>query len=154
LTQTRVFAVTKQAGFTLIEIVIVFVVMGMMVLINVPRMMNTLEHNDVRGARSKVVALFNRAKAQAIETNVGSSFHIQSTMVMITQDLPGGGIDTVLVQDFGPAGVGLVGTRAVIVVDPRGVVTNLGTATASIALSKGVHADTVLITGFGRVMSR
>ena len=144
----------KQAGFTLIEIVIVFVLMGAMVLVGMPRMMNTLEHNDVRGARSKVVALFNRAKAQAIETNVGSSFHIQSTMVMITQVLPGGGIDTVHVQDFGPAGVGLVGTRTVIVIDPRGVVTNLGTATASIALSKGTHADTVLITGFGSVLSQ
>jgi len=146
--------VAKQAGFTLIEIVIVFVLMGTMVLIGMPRMMNTLEHNDVRGARSKVVALFNRAKAQAIETNRGTSFHIHSTMVMITQNLPGGGIDTVLVQDFGPAGVGLVGTRTVIAIDPRGVATNLGTSTASIALSKGAHADTVLITGFGRVLSR
>lgn len=144
----------KPAGFTLIEIVIVFMLMGAMVVIGMPRMMNTLEHNDVRGARTKVVGLFNRAKAQAIETNRGVSFHIYPTMVMITQALPGGGTDTVHVQDFGPAGVGLVATRAVIVIDPRGVVTNLGTSTASIAFSKGVHADTVLITGFGRVLSQ
>lgn len=144
----------QQNGFTLIEIVIVFVLMGAMVLIGMPRMMNTMEHNDVRGARGKVVALFNRAKARAIETNNGASFHIQPTMVMITQTLPGGATDTVHVQDFAGAGVGLVGTRTLIQVDPRGVVTNLGTSTATIALSKGVHADTVRITGFGRVLSQ
>lgn len=144
----------KQAGFTLIEMLIVVVLVGTMVLIGMPRMMNTLEHNDVRGARTKVVGLFNRAKAMAIETNRSTSFHIQPTMVMITQALPGGGTDTVHVMDFGPYGVGLVGTRTMIVIDPRGVVTNLGTSTASIALSKGVHADTVRITGFGRVLSQ
>ncbi|MEE8268117.1 MAG: prepilin-type N-terminal cleavage/methylation domain-containing protein [Gemmatimonadales bacterium] len=144
----------KQAGFTLMELVIAVVLMGALVLIGLPRMAATLEHNDVRGARTKVVALFNRCKAMAIETNRGANFHIQPTMVMITQALPGGGIDTVHVQDFGPSGVGLVGTRTMIVIDPRGVVTNLGTSTATIALSKGVYADTVLISGFGRVMTQ
>lgn len=146
--------VRKQAGFTLIEMVVVVVLIGAMVLIGMPRMMNTVEHNEVRGARGKLASLFNRAKGLAIESNRGASFHIRPTMVLITQPLLGGGTDTVHVQDFGRAGVGLVSNRTVIQIDPRGLATSLGVSTATIALSKGTHADTVLITGFGRVLSQ
>jgi type II secretory pathway pseudopilin PulG len=146
--------VAKQAGFTLIELVIVFVLMGAMVLVGMPRMMNTLEHNDVRGARAKVVALFNSARGHAIERNRHVMFRVDPTMVVITELIPGGGVDTVMVEDFGRAGVGLATTATTIQIDSRGIATSLGSLAATIVMSKGSHADTVLISGFGRVLNQ
>ena len=154
LTPTRVCAVAKQAGFTLIEIVIVFVLMGTMVLIGMPRMISTMEHNDVRGARSKVVALFNGARGYAIERNRHVTFRVNPTMVMIIESIPGGGLDTVKVMDFAPAGIGLTTTAASIQIDSRGIATSLASLTATIVMSKGSYADTVLISGFGRVVNQ
>jgi type II secretory pathway pseudopilin PulG len=146
--------VAKQAGFTLIEIVIVFVLMGAMVLIGMPRMMNTMEHNDVRGARAKVVALFNRARSHAIERNRHVMFRVDPAMVAITELIPGGGVDTVMVEDFGRAGIGLATTATTIQIDSRGIATSLGSLAATIVMSKGSHADTVRISGFGRVLNQ
>ena len=144
----------KRAGFTLIEIVIVFVLMGILVLIGMPRMMNTLEHNEVRGARTKVVALFNRARSHAIERNRHVTLWINPAMVVITESIPGGGVDTVMVQDFAPAGIGLTTTATSIQIDSRGIATSLGSLAATIVMSKGSHADTVRISGFGRVVNQ
>lgn len=144
----------KRAGFTLIEIVIVFVLMGILVLIGMPRMMNTLEHNEVRGARTKVVALFNRARSHAIERNRHVTLWINPTMVVITESIPGGGVDTIMVQDFAPAGIGLTTTATSIQIDSRGIATSLASLAATIVMSKGSHADTVLISGFGRVVNQ
>jgi prepilin-type N-terminal cleavage/methylation domain-containing protein len=146
--------VAKQAGFTLIEIVIVFVLMGALVLIGMPRMMNTVEHNDVRGARSKVVALFHRARSHAIERNRHVTFRVNPTLVMITASIPGGGVDTVMVEDFAPAGIGLTTTATSIQIDSRGIATSLASLAATIVMSKGSHADTVRISGFGRVLNQ
>jgi type IV fimbrial biogenesis protein FimT len=146
--------VSKRAGFTLIEMVIVFVLVGVMVLIAMPKMMNALEHNEVRGARSKVVALFNRARSHAIERNRHVTFWCYPTMVLITESIPGGGVDTVMVEDFAPAGIGLTTTATSIRIDSRGIATSLASLTATIVMSKGSHADTVLISGFGRVLNQ
>jgi len=146
--------VAKQAGFTVIEIVIVVVLMGALVLIGMPRMMNTVEHNDVRGARSKVVALFNRARGHAIERNRHVTFWVNPTLVMITETIPGGGVDTVMVEDFAPAGIGLTTTATSIQIDSRGIATSLASLAATIVMAKGSHADTVRISGFGRVLNQ
>lgn len=143
-----------RRGFTVIELMMVITLAGIMMLVGFPKLMNSLEHNDVRGARGKVVALFNRARASAIESNRHVTFRVNPTLVVITQSVPGGGVDTVSIEDFSGAGVGLVTSASSIQIDPRGLATSLGSSTATIALSKGSHADTVLISGFGRVMSQ
>lgn len=145
---------TKKAGFTLIEIVIVVVLIGTMVLIGMPRMMSAVEHNQVRGARTKVVALFNRARGYAIQRNRHVTFWINPTMVVITESIPGGGVDTVKVEDFAPAGIGLTTTATSIQIDSRGIATSLASLAATIVMSKGSHADTVRISGFGRVVNQ
>jgi hypothetical protein len=75
-------------------------------------------------------------------------------MVVITELIPGGGVDTVMVEDFGQAGIGLTTTASTIQIDSRGIATSLGSLAATIAMSKGSHADTVRISGFGRVLNQ
>ena len=138
----------------MIEIVIVVVLMGALLLIGMPRMMNTMEHNDVRGARSKVVALFNRARGHASERNRHVTFWVNPALIMITETIPGGGVDTVKVEDFAPAGIGLTTSATSIQIDSRGIATSLASSAATIVMAKGSHADTVRISGFGRVLNQ
>jgi type II secretory pathway pseudopilin PulG len=132
----------------------VFVIVGALAVFGFPKMLSTTAKGEVRGARTKVVALFNRARAHAIERNRHVTMRITSTLVVVTESVPGGGVDTLHIEDFAPAGVGLTTNAATIQVDPRGVATSLGGTTATIAMSKGSYADSVLISGFGRVLNQ
>ena len=145
---------TNKQGFTLIELILVVVVSGMMLVFAVPRIANSLQRTDVEGARTRTVALFNLARANAIESNRHASLLLTSTTAMITAQAPGGGTDTLALEDFSAYGVNLASSRTSITLDPRGVAMGLGSSTAIIVLSKGSYADTVQITGFGRVIAQ
>jgi hypothetical protein len=73
---------------------------------------------------------------------------------MITETIPGGGVDTVKVEDFAPAGIGLTTSATSIQIDSRGIATSLASSAATIVMAKGSHADTVRISGFGRVLNQ
>ncbi|MCZ6753773.1 MAG: prepilin-type N-terminal cleavage/methylation domain-containing protein [Gemmatimonadetes bacterium] len=145
--------VATKSGLTLIEMLVVIVIAGALVLFSVPRLLDNSQKRDVRGAKRKVVALFYRSRSLAIETNRHVTLRLGPTMAMITSSVPGGGEDTVVVEDFAAYGVGLASSIANIQLDPRGVAYNLGVSTALITMSKSGYADTVRISGFGRVMS-
>ena len=83
-----------------------------------------------------------------------ASLLLTSTTALITAQAPGGGTDTLALEDFSANGVTLASSRTSITVDPRGVATGLGASTALIVLSKGLYADTVQISGFGRVIAQ
>lgn len=144
----------ENQGFTLIEVILVVVVSGMLLVFAVPGIVNALQRTDVEGARTKTVALFNLARSSAIESNRHASLLLTSTTALITAQAPGGATDTLALEDFSTNGVNLASTRTSITVDPRGVATGLGTSTAIIVLSKGSFADTVQISGFGRVIAQ
>lgn len=144
----------SRQGFTLLELILVVVVSGIMLVLGLPSMVSSLQRTDVAGARTKTVALFGYARSTAIESNRHASLVLTPTSAMIMAQAPGGGMDTLALEDFSVSGVSVTSSRASITVDPRGVATGLGTSTAIIVLSKGGYADTVQITGFGRVISQ
>jgi len=145
---------TNAHGFTIIELMIVVVLSGLLVVFAIPRMANSLRRTDVDGARTKTVALFNRARAVAIETNRHTALELNGTSALVTIQVPGGGRDTLAFEDFSSYGVALATSQGSIAIDPRGIASGLGTSTAVIVLSKGSHADTVEVTGFGRIIAQ
>lgn len=145
-----------QRGFTLSEMLIVVVVIGGMMLLGLPRFRDAVRQSDVRGARTKVVTLYNQAKAVAMTTNQWTALRLNGNSAMITTALPGGGLDTLGgVEDlYGMYGVTVSTTDTMLSIDPRGFGSGAGTAVSTIALSRGSFADTVLISGFGRVVAK
>ena len=141
----------NRNGFTLSELLIVIVVMGGLILLAVPRFRAVVQQSDVRGARTKVVTLYNQARTAAMTTNRPTAVRFSGNTAVITATLPGGGLDTLGgVEDLhGEYGV-TVSSPAVLAVDPRG----FGRGGGTIELMRGPYADTVLISGFGKVVTK
>src|SRR5678815_2669423 len=60
----------RRNGFTLVELIIVIVVMGIMLMIAMPKMHDWSISANVRGARTSAVAVLARARAAAVQRNL------------------------------------------------------------------------------------
>ncbi len=145
-----------NSGFTLSEMLITIVVIGGLMLLALPKFQDAVRRSDVRGARTKVVTLYNQAKAVAMTTNRWTALRLNGNSAMITTALPGGGLDTLGgIEDlYGQYGVTMSSTDTMLSIDPRGFGSGAGTAVSTISLVRGSHADTVQISGFGRVVAK
>jgi type II secretory pathway pseudopilin PulG len=131
---------------------IVIVVIGGLMLLALPRFRGAVQQNDVRGARTKVVTLYNQARANAMTTNRPTAVRFNGNTALITATLPGGGLDTLLgVQDLhNDYGVTMTSSDSMLAIDPRG----FGRGGGTIEIVRGPYADTVEISGFGRVVTK
>jgi type II secretory pathway pseudopilin PulG len=130
---------------------IVIVVMGGLMLLALPRFRAVVQQSDVRSARTKVVTLYNQARANAMTTNRHTAVRFSGNTAVITATLPGGGLDTLgSVEDLHGAYGVTVSSPGILAVDPRG----FGRGGGTIEVVRGPYADTVEIGGFGRVVTR
>lgn len=60
----------RSAGFTLIELVIVLVIIGIMVAVAMPNLMGYMRNYTIRGAANQVASEIQTARTQAIKKNV------------------------------------------------------------------------------------
>lgn len=146
---------SRRAGFTLIELMIVVVIMGAVTLIAFPRIQSTYQASALRGARNRLVTVYAAARAAAVQTNRPVRVHISGNSVWVTASprLTVGGsgtADTIgSVQSmYDVFGVTVASTVDSLMLDPRG----LGLNGATLVMTNAHGADTVQITGFGRVV--
>ncbi len=148
----RSFRPSSNAGFSLVEMLIVVSVISLTMFWAWPRANAIFNRSDVKGARNHIVNKFNLARTSARQgtrwtelIQDGSTIWIERTPRL----LPGAGTrDTVGgVQDMNAMfGVTVAGVDTVRV-DPRGI----ATTTAMIKFGKGGIRDSVSIFGFGGV---
>jgi type IV fimbrial biogenesis protein FimT len=69
----------KEAGFTLIEIMIILAVLGILALIGVPRVNNLVGAYRLKGAANLVLADLQNAKMTAIQQNRAIQIYFNST---------------------------------------------------------------------------
>jgi len=139
------------AGFSLVEMLIVVVIIGMTTLFAFPRAQRMFEHTNVRGARTTILNMINAAKIAARQSNSSSSFVVTGNQVRVDRTMLGV-TETVQQQDLNSAyyvTVTVTGGPGTISFDPRGVVT--GGVTTTIVVSKSGFADSVVVDGYGRI---
>lgn len=145
-----------RSGFTLVETLIVIVMAGILTMMGWPRLRDAKIRSDVRSSRSHVVALYARARSEAIETRRTTTLHFSGTSAWVTASprlatTGSGTIDTIGAVDnlFVTYGVNVAAAPVTqVTVDPRG----LGTSAATtITLSRAGVTDSVAISLFGRV---
>jgi len=137
------------AGFTLVEMLIVVVIIGMTTLFAFPRAQRMFEHTNVRGARTTIVNMLNAAKIAARQSNTESSFILTNNHVQVVRTLAGV-TETVMQRDLANAyDVAITSGNLTLDFDPRGVVVGGGTRT--IVVSKSGFADSVVVDGYGRI---
>ena len=144
----------NQNGYSVLELLVVFVIVGLLALMAYPSVRRGLRSNSVRGARTTVVSLYAKARASAVNRNRPTALRFSGNSAYVTADMGGGVLDTLSgVEDlYGQFGVNVSATDSVLWIDARGLGMGSGTSTTTIALTRDSEADTVQISGFGRVI--
>lgn len=148
--------VLKRRGYSVLELLVVFVILGVLALMAYPSVRRGLRGNSVRGARTTVVTLYAKARASAVHRNRPTALWFNGNSAYVTADMGGGVLDTLGgVQDLHDQfGVSVSASDSVLWIDPRGLGMGSGTSTTTIALTRESEADTVEISGFGRVVAQ
>lgn len=144
-------------GFTFIEMLIVFVFVGLMVLIAFPLLERSLTRANVRNARTLSIGLYQRARSSALETGRVTALTFNGNVATVTatprltpvagstEDTLGGPHDLRALY-----GVTVTGNpTTILTVDPRGLASSNATTIYFTRLGK---TDSMNVSGFGRVV--
>ena len=146
----------SRRGFTLIEAVIVFVMIGIITAYAYPRLAGGSDRNNVRGARGHIISLYGKARAAAIETNRTTTLNFTANRAWI-EAFPrlaagAGTWDTVGNVDNLTNRYGVTVTwapAAQLAIDPRG----LGSSNmTTVWVTRNAFVDSMVVSGFGRVI--
>lgn len=145
----------REGGFSLVEMVIVVVLIGVMLAIGLPFFRSSTNSGSVRGASDAVASMHARAKLTAIQRGRATRlmFNTAASRVwVVASKATGSGQDTVgAVEDLSERfGVTLRTSRDSLIFTPRGVGTELSGTT--IIVAKGGVADTLTASAAGRLI--
>lgn len=139
-----------RRGFTLMELLLVVVVIGILLAITAPSISAALARRNVRGATAGFESLFRRAKATAIGQRLPATITFASGVASVSVVRNGSTVTVGQNLDFtNQYNVSVSTSSVTLQIEPTGLILT-GTPFVVIA-SKGAAADTVRVTGYGRV---
>lgn len=142
-------------GFTLIEMVIVVVLIGVLTTVALPFFRRSTVRADVSGAMDAVSAVHAVAKATAIQRGRTTRLVMQHSSAykvwVIATKVTGTGVDTIgRVEDLGSRfGVTYTTSRDTLTFTPRGI--GADPSGTTVIISKGGILDTLTISAAGRL---
>jgi prepilin-type N-terminal cleavage/methylation domain-containing protein len=144
-----------RKGFTLIEMLLVVVILGIIVLLGFPRIRAGITSASVRGARTTLINLLAKARTAATQTNRIALLKIEGDnafVLMRPRLVPPGDADTLgAVERLGDSyGVTVTATIDSVRFDPRGLGSGFGTGTTFLISRNGI-TEAISIDGLGRV---
>ncbi|MFL5495599.1 MAG: Tfp pilus assembly protein FimT/FimU [Gemmatimonadales bacterium] len=149
----------RRAGFSLIEMLIVVVVIGLMTLIALPRLADAFAQNNLNSTRAKVISLYSVARATASGSSRTTVLHVAGNQAYVTASprmvpVAGSDIDTItkpesIYTEYGVTANVLPAGRDSILIDQSGLGRNGSNTT--IILSKSGRADTITISQYGQI---
>lgn len=150
------FRHASRAGFSLVEMLVVIVIIGLMVLFALPKLGPAYDHAMVRSARTAVTNLYNTTRTAARASNRIAVLRLNGNVLVIERDsaFPSTGKDTVSMggkfHDLSKQyGVTITGPDSVRV-DPRGMLMPSGTHTW--VLARDGWSDSVMVNSYGRMI--
>ena len=146
----------RRNGFTLIEMLIVVVIIGLIGLISLPRLNTAFAQSNVLSAKARVSALYSTARATAVSNTQTATLRVTGNQVMVyaspRRKAPIGAntLDTIVrPTDLSTSfGVTLSGGVDSVRVASSG----LGMDSAAFVLTKYTTVDTLYISRYGRVI--
>lgn len=136
-------------GFTLLEMVMVVILIGVLTAIVVPPLGRALDRAAVAEAAERYAALHETARQLAIARGRHARVELDSTQrrAVIALRRSGTVWDTLAVQSLGRAG--LSASRTMVTFSPLGI--GFGASNTSIIFSAGMAAETVTVSRTGRL---
>lgn len=143
------------AGFTIIELLMVVIVVGVMMGVGIPYLMRSSDRGGVTAATVAVSTMHARAKLAAIQRGRLTRLKMNtstSRMWIVATNAAGTGTDTVgNVEDLASRfGITFTTTRDSLVFTPRGIGSE--TSGTTIILRKGSARDTITVSAAGRLI--
>ena len=143
-------------GFSLIEMMFVFVLVGVIAAIGFPRLQNGLEKQNIRSSKALIATLAATARGAAIQRGCSATLNLSVDSIWVTACGVTGNPPPAVTQVGTKKLVGdefnvtLAPTGGSVVYDPRGVSTQFVTRTIVII---GAHyRDSVVINQVGKVI--
>jgi prepilin-type N-terminal cleavage/methylation domain-containing protein len=153
--------VSRRNGFSLIEMLIVVVILGIMAAMVYPRVSQVMAKNDLRSARTTLANNFAMARSLAMQRSRSASVNFNVNNVVVTMSprmvwLAGSTLDTIGgVQNLNTLyGVTVTAPVASVNYDPRGFAggpSGLGGALVTFVVSRSGKQDSVSLDYLGRV---
>ena len=146
---------SQAAGFTFIEMLLVFVIMGIMLSITVKSVRGTWVASSRRSGSREVTAYLFRARTIAIQQSRTAWLVRSGNVLKILVDSSGTPVQLRTSIDMAQRyGATLTASpKDTIQFDPRGFVANV-TQTPKLIVKIGAVADTLCVTGLGRITTR
>lgn len=141
-----------RRGFSLIEMLIVVVLIGVLAAFGVPRIRQGMEASRVSGARIAITTMNAKAKALAVQRSRVVQLIVAGNEVRLESRHPVTGVSTVVDRQdlYASYGVTVGSTRDTLRYDPRGL--GLQNSATTIAVTRpGGFADTVVINSLGGI---
>lgn len=142
-----------RRGFSLIEMMFVFVLAGVILAIGFPRLKNGLEKQNIRSSKALLTTLVATARGTAIQRGCNATLNMTGDSVWVTACGVNPPAVSVAVGTKKLVGsefsVTLVPSTASIVYDPRGLRTTF--QTSSIRIVGAHYTDSVIINQVGKV---
>ena len=156
----------SQAGFTLLELIITMVIVGVVIAISAPRIRDTMEKINVRAAKVAIANYVARTREAGVGRSCRTVFHItqgSTGRVWITSCKPGDVGRTVAVDTVGKVdsvaarfGVNVISSVDSLSFDGRGLSTTFAAFSTlkvqSVALT--TIKDSVRVNPIGKVVLR
>jgi prepilin-type N-terminal cleavage/methylation domain-containing protein len=142
---------SHSAGFSLTEMLIVVVIIGLVMLFTFPRAGKILDHTQVHGARTAIVNKLNATRVAARTSNQVAVLRRSGNDLWLELNAMTGTGKTVVTG----GAVGLYATYGVTVTgpdsvrfDPRGMSLS---GTQKYVVTKNGFSDSVVVNGYGRI---
>ncbi len=146
----------SKAGFTLIEILMVIVLVGIMMTVAIPYLRNSSSKTNVRGAADTIARLYATARATSIQRGKVAWLVLSSagsTVSVIARKVNATGIDTIIKPQNLNKMYSVTFTESTdsLVFTPRGIGANLTATTVIITSASQGIVDTVVIYPTGMI---
>lgn len=145
----------KRAGFTMIEILVVIIMIAVLTTLALPRLTTAAQKANIRSTRIELASMVARARAAAIQRGCVDSLHISTSAA--TAWVTACAVSTATGRDtVGPVdqlgkrfGVTLSTSRTDYGFDPRGIL--VGFSGGTITITGNGYTDSVVINNVGKV---
>ena len=151
--------VRHLAGFTLIQLLIVLVLLSLMLLIAIPKLNSAFRQRTVSTAADRLVLAHTLARSTALRYGRVAQLHIDpaTTSFWVDVDTTGAGQRQIIggVQSVAVPGLTLTATRQLLCFDARGLATTRGGCTGgadTVVITLSERSSTVIITSLGKVL--
>jgi prepilin-type N-terminal cleavage/methylation domain-containing protein len=142
----------NRRGFSLIELLIVIVMIGVIASFGYPSVRRGLERQRVSGARVAISTMNAKARALAVQRSRTVSLVVNGNTVLLVSRRPvTGALDTADIRNlYAVHRVTIASTRDTLRYDPRGL--GLQNSSTTITITRpGGYADSLVITSLGGI---